>query len=97
MKGPFTSQTAKITQVAASLLTSRSRLVIIKPISMCSHGLRQRVDDKSVVESCRQTFSKLVVKTPYPQAFMLQVISTSCSKFANASSNKPDFNRLDKM
>ena len=36
-------------------------------IRMCSHGLRQLVDDKSVA-CCQQTCCKLVVKTCYPQA-----------------------------
>ena len=36
-------------------------------IRMCSHGLRQLVDDKSVA-CCQQTCCKLVVKTYYPQA-----------------------------
>ena len=61
-------------------------------IKMCSHGLRQLVDDKSVA-SCQQTCCKLIVKTCYPQAccklFQQDVISLQM-----ANCKKPDLNRL---
>ena len=59
---------------------------------MCSHGLRQLVDDKSVA-SCQQTCYKLIVKTCYQQACykLFQQVVTSLQM---TSCNKPDFNRF---
>ena len=49
----LTAHTAKNAQVATSLLTTCNNLLQQADIRMCSHGLRQLVDDKSVV-SCHQ-------------------------------------------
>ena len=45
-------------------------------------SLRQLIDDKSVA-SGQQTCCKYIAKVSYPQACLLQVVSTSCNKFAN--------------
>ena len=61
-------------------------------IRMRSHGLRQLVDDKSVV-SYQLTCCKLIVKPSYPQAYCksFQQVVTSLQM---TSRNKPHFNRL---
>ena len=64
--------TAKNAEVARRLLTSSNRLVINKPISEC---VRMACDSLLT--------TSVIVKTCYPLASLLQVVSTSCNKSAN--------------
>ena len=48
-------------------VSSYNNLLKQADVRMCSHGLRQLVDKKSVA-SCQQTCCKLIDKTCYPQA-----------------------------
>ena len=65
--------TAKNAQIATNLLTSWNNLLQQADIRMCSHGLRQLVDDKSVA-NCRRTCCKLIVQPCYEHAGLLQVV-----------------------
>ena len=59
---------------------------------MCSHGLRQLVEDKSV-SSCQQTGCKLIVKTCYPQGCR-KLFQQAVTSLQMISCKKPDLNRL---
>ena len=77
-------------QVLTSRLTSCNNSLRQTDMRMRLHGLGQLVDDKSVA-SCQLTCCKLIVKTCYSHAGLLQVILSGCNKSAKGkfTSNKP--------
>ena len=72
---------AKNGQVARSMRTSYKNFLQQADVGMCSRGMRQLVDDKSVV-ICEQDCCKLIDKTSLSRG-LLQAVSTSCNKSAN--------------
>ena len=78
MARPVVLHSKKGASCATDLLISCSIVLREDHIRICSHGLRQLVDGKSIA-SCQQTCCKLIVKTSYAQAYckLFQRVVTS--------------------